>query len=75
MNTKIPQKTVHSLMWTLQKISLRKDIPRYQNQQFAHVLLHSRSKKSSKIHKNAPAPESLFNLQPSTSSEKERQQI
>ena len=40
--------------------TLRRDIPRYQKQQFVHVLLNSRSKKLRKIHSNAPAPESLF---------------
>ena len=40
--------------------TLRRDIPRYQKQQFVYVLLNSRSKKLRKIHSNAPAPESLF---------------
>ena len=53
-------------MQTLQKIYLRRDIPRYEKQQYAHVLLHSRSEKLSKR-----TPESVFNLQPSTSSERD----
>ena len=56
-------------------ISLRMDTPRYQKQQFAHILLHSRSKKFSKIHRNAPGPESLLYLQPPTSLEKRRRDI
>ena len=49
------EKTVHFL-----NMNLAGDIPRYQKQQFVHVLLNSRSKKLRKIHSNAPAPESLF---------------
>ena len=44
--------------------TLRRDIPRYQKQQFVHVLLNSRSKKFHKFHSNAPAQESFF--QPET---------
>ena len=62
-------------MWTLQRIFLRNDIPRYQKQQFAHVLVNSRSLKFCKIHRNAPAPESLFNLQPSPLLKKRCQHI
>ena len=64
-----------SSVQTLQRISLRRDTPIYQKQQFAHVLLHSSSKQFSKIHSNAPGPESLFYLQPSTSLEKRHQDI
>ena len=56
-------------------ISLRMDTRRYQKQQFAHILLHSRSKKFSKIHRNAPGPESLLYLQTPTSLEKRRRDI
>ena len=53
--------------------SLRRYIPRYQKQQFVHVLLNSRSQKlRSKIHSNAPASESFFNLQPATLLKKRR---
>ena len=42
-----------SSMWILQRISLHRDIPRYQKQLFAQVLPNSRSKKFCKIHRNA----------------------
>ena len=54
------EKTVYFLNMDLAGDTLRRDIPRYQKQQFVHVLLNSRSKKLRKIHSNAPAPESLF---------------
>ena len=53
-------------IWTLQKILLHRDITRYQKQHFVHVLLTSHSQKLRKIHRNAPAPESFFNLQSAT---------
>ena len=54
------EKTVYFLNMDLAGDTLRRDIPRYQKQQFVHVLLNSLSKKLRKIHSNAPAPESLF---------------
>ena len=50
---------------------LRKDIPRYQKQQFAHVLLNN----FYKIQRNAPALEVFFNLQPSTLLKERRRYI
>ena len=64
-----------SSMWTLWRILLHRDIPRYQKQQFAHVLLHNHSYKFSKIHGNAFPPGSFFNLQPPTSLEKRRRHM
>ena len=61
-------------MWTLQRIFLRRGIPRYQKRQFAHVL-NSRSYQFRKIYRNAPAPEFLFNLQPSPLLKKRRRYI
>ena len=61
-----------SSMLILQRISLRRDIPRYR---FAHVLVNSRSKKFCKIHRNAPATEFLFNLQPATLLKKKHRHI
>ena len=58
------EKTVYFLNMDLAGDTLRRDIPRYQKQQFVHVLLKSRSKRLRKIHYNAPAPESFF--QPAT---------
>ena len=69
------EKTAFLPFFPLYRIFLRRVIPRCQKQQFSHVLLHSRSKKFSKIHGNSFPPESLFNLQPSTSLEKRRRQI
>ena len=63
MSVKMLEKTVHFLNMDLAGDTLRRDIPRYQKQQFAHVLLNSRSQKLRKIHSNALAPESFFNLQ------------
>ena len=62
-------------MWTLQRIPLRRDIPRFQQQQFTYVLLNSRSLKFRKTHRNALAPESLFKLQPSPFLKKRRRHI
>ena len=65
MNTNMLERTAFlQCEPTLNRIFLRMDIQDYQKQQFAHVLLRSRSQKFSKIHQNAFAPESLFNLQP-----------
>ena len=64
MSAKILKKTVHFHNMDLAGDTLRRDIPRYQKQQFVHVLLKSRSKRLRKIHYNAPAPESFF--QPAT---------
>ena len=75
MNTKMVKKNVHLSMWILQRISVGRDIPRYQKQQFARVLLNSRSWKFGKIYRDASTPESLFNLQPSTLLKKRRRHI
>ena len=66
MSVKMLEKTVHFLNMDLAGDTLRRDIPRYQKQQFVRVLLNSRSQKLRKVHSNAPAPESFFNLQPIT---------
>ena len=47
------EKTVHFLSLDLAGDTLRKDMPRYQKQQFVHVLLNNRSQKLRKIHSNA----------------------
>ena len=66
MSAKTLEKTVHLLNIDLAGDTLRRDIRRYQKQQFVHVLLNSRSYKLRKIQSNGPAPESFFNLQPAT---------
>ena len=43
MNTKTLEKTVDFLNVDLVEDILRRDLPRFQKQQFAHVLLNSRS--------------------------------
>ena len=43
MSAKMLEKTVHFLSLDLAGDTLRKDMPRYQKQQFVHVLLNNRS--------------------------------